>query len=491
MYSKTFFNLILAAALGHRSLAATDIAEAPIVLSITANQSANSELVQGWPLLVTATVILDMAFEPEAAEATLNETAGSWANAIRLTVQNEQGRVVVFPLQIVPAPPGSLTLDGETSGELAWTVSPANTAAIAPGVYVITGGIDSTAVAPPFNNRRIRQSVPVWFRVLPSGGILSEKQFSEQRLLLAGYHVLLNEDMKALQVVDQLLAAQPRNVEALFFRAGLLKLTGRLMDAFDAYAATLGAFNKTAGPGQHEPPFEIYQQIQQVQNDIENMKTFAISIAPKTGMHPYYQQGHEKGYLIEGVQGGELWLMRDSTYTFRMIDIPAGDPFYISTSPAGHGAGVFTSGVTGQPAAGAGELKFTPGSDAPDLLYYQSMAHDDMGWRLHIYKIEAASSVETGGADRTFPEEYRLTFAYPNPFNPQTRFGLDVRRAQHVIVNVFDVQGREVARLFDGQAGAFGHQDIVFDGNGLASGVYVIQVKGEHFSETRRVMLMK
>jgi hypothetical protein len=174
-----------------------------------------------------------------------------------------------------------------------------------------------------------------------------------------------------------------------------------------------------------------------------------------------------------------------------MADIPADDPFYLSTSPVGHGADVFTSGVTGQPASGTGELKFTPGSDAPELLYYQSMNHDNLGWRLHIYKVDTTSSVEEDRTGMTIPGEFRLTVAYPNPFNPQTRLELDCRSAQDVVVRVFDVRGREVGRLFDGPMAASEHRDIVFNGEGLASGVYVIRVKGEKFSDIRRVMLLK
>ncbi len=492
MSVKRMASLVAAAMVAYTSLQAAEHGDVlPVVLSIAANQAANSEAVQGWPLVVTAAVVHAQAFQDAVTPVTVNAQAGSWANAVHVAVMNAQGGAVTLPLQIVLAPEESLTLDGETYGELAWTVAPANTAALQPGIYTILAWLDSAAVAQPFAELRTVRSRQAEIRVLPAGGALTDAQVSDQNLILAGYHVLRGDDAKALQVVEQLLARQPENVGALFFRAGLLKMAGRLMDAFDAYSSTLDAYYKASDPDPANPPSEILREFLEVRNEIEQLKTFDVSTASKTGAHPYHQKGHDKGFVIEGVEGAELWLARDSTYTFKMTGVPAEDGFYISTSPVGHGDGVFASGVSGQPASGTGELNFTPGDDAPELLYYQSMSHDNMGWRLHIHKMNTTTSVEEDRPETAMPGEYRLTVAYPNPFNPQTRLDLSVRQTQRITVKALDILGRQVGLLFDDQLGAFKHQQIVFDGNALPSGSYVVYVKGEHFSETRRVMLLK
>ncbi len=69
------------------------------------------------------------------------------------------------------------------------------------------------------------------------------------------------------------------------------------------------------------------------------------------------------------------------------------------------------------------------------------------------------------------PGEYGLDQNYPNPFNPRTRIRFDLPAAAEVRLVVFDLLGREVVTLADGEMDAGGHV-VTFDGEGLASGAY-------------------
>ncbi|NBC18938.1 MAG: T9SS type A sorting domain-containing protein [Bacteroidetes bacterium] len=86
---------------------------------------------------------------------------------------------------------------------------------------------------------------------------------------------------------------------------------------------------------------------------------------------------------------------------------------------------------------------------------------------------------------------YRLTAPYPNPFNPEARFSLMVRRAQHVEVAVYDALGRRVRVLHDGPLAAGTARSFVVEGHGLKSGVYFIRAVGETFVATQRATLVK
>jgi hypothetical protein len=86
---------------------------------------------------------------------------------------------------------------------------------------------------------------------------------------------------------------------------------------------------------------------------------------------------------------------------------------------------------------------------------------------------------------------YRLTAPYPNPFNPEARFSLMVRRAQHVEVAVYDALGRRVRVLHDGPFAAGTAQAFVVEGHGLQSGVYFIRAVGETFVATQQATLVK
>ncbi len=111
--------------------------------------------------------------------------------------------------------------------------------------------------------------------------------------------------------------------------------------------------------------------------------TFCVTVGPKTPAHPN-QGGFPEAYYINGVEAAIVTLERGATYTFQMVDVPFFHPFYISTDPNGAGAGVYSSGVTGNFAAGTSAVTFAVQAGAPDLLYYECGNHSGMGWRIQI-----------------------------------------------------------------------------------------------------------
>jgi hypothetical protein len=81
--------------------------------------------------------------------------------------------------------------------------------------------------------------------------------------------------------------------------------------------------------------------------------------------------------------------------------------------------------------------------------------------------------------------------AMPNPFNPVTKIEFGMPRAGHASVRIFDIRGRLVATVVDGALSA-GNHSYGFDGNGLASGIYLMVLKRDgDGDEVRRISLMK
>ncbi|MFZ4591654.1 MAG: T9SS type A sorting domain-containing protein [Ignavibacteria bacterium] len=83
---------------------------------------------------------------------------------------------------------------------------------------------------------------------------------------------------------------------------------------------------------------------------------------------------------------------------------------------------------------------------------------------------------------------------YPNPFNATTRINFDVPGNSSVTLKVYDIRGREVARLRNNENLPAGNYTSSFNGNNLASGVYycVISVKGaEEFTSSFKMLLIK
>jgi len=88
------------------------------------------------------------------------------------------------------------------------------------------------------------------------------------------------------------------------------------------------------------------------------------------------------------------------------------------------------------------------------------------------------------------PDDYAITSAYPNPFNSMLRVGYSLPEAADVVLNVYDLSGRLVAELVSGRIQA-GVHTVVFDGSGLASGVYMLLYEAAGHTSQMKVALVK
>jgi hypothetical protein len=86
---------------------------------------------------------------------------------------------------------------------------------------------------------------------------------------------------------------------------------------------------------------------------------------------------------------------------------------------------------------------------------------------------------------------YRLTPPSPHPIQAASTLSLIARESQPVRVGLFDVLGRRVATLFDGELSSGRAHVIRLNGEGLASGVYFIRIVGDHFRATERVTVVR
>jgi cyclomaltodextrinase / maltogenic alpha-amylase / neopullulanase len=88
------------------------------------------------------------------------------------------------------------------------------------------------------------------------------------------------------------------------------------------------------------------------------------------------------------------------------------------------------------------------------------------------------------------PMELALQQNYPNPFNPTTSIQFDLPRGGHVSLKVYDVLGREVESLAQGEMKG-GHYQVTFDGWRLASGVYFYVLQFQNNLISKKMLLLK
>jgi flagellar hook assembly protein FlgD len=95
---------------------------------------------------------------------------------------------------------------------------------------------------------------------------------------------------------------------------------------------------------------------------------------------------------------------------------------------------------------------------------------------------------------------YVLDQNYPNPFNPTTQIRYGLPQQSQVQIRVFDLLGREVALLQDGEQQA-GYHSVLWtgetsSGHSVASGIYFYRidansVNGRGFISMKKMMLLK
>lgn len=154
-------------------------------------------------------------------------------------------------------------------------------------------------------------------------------------------------------------------------------------------------------------------------------------------------------------------------------------------------------------------------------VYYHYISSNGVSVQSSVWVVDLASdgvtgtgndaSIVTGGiypvsytvgarttdveSDVLTPATTQLEQNYPNPFNPETKIGYRIQETGAVRLSVYDILGREVAVLVNGDMPA-GHHETIWNATAMPSGMYIYRletrsVDGTHHTEARRMILMR
>lgn len=140
------------------------------------------------------------------------------------------------------------------------------------------------------------------------------------------------------------------------------------------------------------------------------------------------------------------------------------------------------------PKAGVVQFKlFNPVTN--QLIKVDEQAAFDSNGKVGSLETPLTLSIEETGE---LPTSFALSQNYPNPFNPSTNFRFDLPKASNVTIDIYNVLGQKVATLVNSHYAAGSH--IVTwnaGGAGMASGMYLAEMRVDGFRQIRKMMLIK
>ena len=89
-----------------------------------------------------------------------------------------------------------------------------------------------------------------------------------------------------------------------------------------------------------------------------------------------------------------------------------------------------------------------------------------------------------------FPNQYSITSIYPNPFNPITTINYVLLENTDVMLDVYDINGKQITSLVNAFQIA-GYHNIRWNASSFPSGVYLINMESSNFKQVQKVVLLK
>lgn len=125
--------------------------------------------------------------------------------------------------------------------------------------------------------------------------------------------------------------------------------------------------------------------------------------------------------------------------------------------------------------------------------YTDGTVNNYFDYTYRLKQIDLDGQISFSGVvfvEAEIPSEFRLFQNYPNPFNPVTKIAFTIPQNSNVELILFDINGKEVAKIFRGELKK-GYHIMNFDGSNLASGVYTCRLVAGNFLSSIKIVLLK
>lgn len=142
------------------------------------------------------------------------------------------------------------------------------------------------------------------------------------------------------------------------------------------------------------------------------------------------------------------------------------------------------------------ELGYNAGPVANDIplasvFPYQADPHNGYSYVKQLTAADPSMDAVGINLGVSVPDAFMLNQNYPNPFNPSTTIEYQVARPGNIAIRVYDIQGRMIDTLVDGDH-VTGLHAVQWDASALASGTYFYRIESAGKAvQTKKAILVK
>ena len=119
-------------------------------------------------------------------------------------------------------------------------------------------------------------------------------------------------------------------------------------------------------------------------------------------------------------------------------------------------------------------------------VYISSYDQYEYAYDTLIVNIDQVLSAD----DFVWPEDFKISNIYPNPFNPSANFDIEVPVYSNIEINIYNLQGKFIGSIFNGNLSK-GVYQMSWDASAYSSGIYFISMKSESGTHTKKAILLK
>jgi hypothetical protein len=121
---------------------------------------------------------------------------------------------------------------------------------------------------------------------------------------------------------------------------------------------------------------------------------------------------------------------------------------------------------------------------------------EDAGYGTHSFRLrqidrDGSATLSKAVTAVVEPAQALAVETYPNPVSSQATVRVATGEAQDLSVEVYDLLGRQVARLYDGKVVPSQPKTIRLESSSFSSGTYFLRVQGEADTKTSRLTIVK